>query len=314
MSTTNTRDIFKTPLRLKYDNIPQDYKPRDIILKHYNGDHGNKSCGEEISARKINKLSHQLKQINIVPNKNACILSFSSIFYFIKRSRHIFTKEMQLTQKGIYPSFISRNIKKIDLITSNCNDKLITLHSIGSNITKYLFSFDNSVFISFKDATMNKEYLLKIAHISNVKLINKSSTTEGDATDEKDKEECELIIELNKNMELFEYFHRTDHWICDRCSAVNRIKYDDIKEYDDDNLSELKDILKCVSCDVNIDENNAWFWYKTCEYLNIEGLDLKENKVKFVDQRVFYRKCSSFDGVAANSLVYLSLFSLTLSV
>ena len=93
----------------------------------------------------------------------------------------------------------------MELMSSNCNNELITLHSIQPNIKKYAFLHNNSLYVSYKDLVKEKEYLIKIAHISNVKTFNKSSmpyaSPEGNDTEHKNEnEECEMFINLSQNM------------------------------------------------------------------------------------------------------------------
>lgn len=298
----STVDASKQTFAIIFSKLPSNYTAKDVILRHLSF---KSKRDETISANKLERWRRAIRLIDIDDNKRECKVIFSSIFYWCKYSRHVLSTEKQL-EVAIYPKYFQSILhpSNIDLIASNFNNDLIKLYNLPSSIVSYTFTHNDILYISSK-LKSNQELLFKIptSKISDIKLLGLSNRNESDEKEQRG--ECDVILELNKQCEIYEYFHRHKLWICTQCGSVNNAKVKPNKNALNVIPKQADKQMKCVSCYEKMSENNDYHLYDLNNMwggFDLNGSSdtnydakLEKKRVSFVQQSSFYRRISSFN-------------------
>ena len=130
---------------------------------------------------------------------------------------------------------------------------MIKLYNIPSSIVSYTLIHNDIIYISSK-LKSDQEILIKIpsSNISTIKLLSLSQDQ-----DEKENDkaaECDIILDLNEQCQLFEYYHRHKLWICTGCGSVNNAENKNTLN----TIPNQQEKMKCVCCHAELADNNDY--------------------------------------------------------
>ena len=295
-------DATKQTFAIIFGKVPSNYTAKDMILNHLSF---KSKADDTITSSKLERWRRAIRLIDIDEEKHECKVIFSSIFYWCKYSRHVLSKEKKLSV-AICPKYFQSILhpSNIDLIASNCNNQLIKLYNLPSSIVSYTFTHNDTIYVSSK-LKSHQELLFKIptSKISDIKLLGLSKENESDEM--KKAGECDVILELNQQCEILEYYHRHNLWICTQCGSVNNAKRKSNKNALNTIPKRDDDLMKCVCCNAKLSENNDYHLYdlnNMWKGFSLNGsadkhcdVNLEKKRFSFVQQSSFYRKISSFN-------------------